>query len=136
VKLNMDPGIIEQVPIETRKNFNLVMSDATIAQALEVITGATGLAFIRDSDGLRVEPSDRLREKAGGGDANKRPPFYIKKSIPLPDGSTIELLIRADELPPEVQEAIMKGERMKLMDMLIQKYGSTTKPAATSQPAR
>jgi hypothetical protein len=136
VKLNMDAGIIDMVPIETRKNFNLVMSDATIAQALEVITGATGLAFIRDSDGLRVEPSDRLKQKAEGSDtANKRPPFYIKKSIPLSDGSTVELLIRPEELPPEVQEAL-KAERAKVVEMLIQRYGATTRPAATSQPAK
>ena len=125
---------MDLVPIETRKNFNLVMSDATIAQALEVISGATGLTFIRDPDGLRVEPSERLKEKTDAGDASKRPPFYIKKSILLSDGSTAELLIRPEELPAEVQEA-MKAERAKLVDMLIQKYGATTKPAATSQPA-
>jgi hypothetical protein len=136
VKLNMDAGIIDLVPIETRKNFNLVMSDATIAQALEVISGATGLTFIKDTDGLRVEPSERLRQKTdAGGTANKRSPFYIKKTIPLSDGSTAEVIIPAEELPAEVQEAI-KAERAKLVEMLVQKYGVTTRPAATSQPAQ
>ena len=143
VKLNMDPGIIEMVPVETRKNFNLVMSDATLAQALEVISGATGLTFIRDPDGLRVEPADRLRQKTDStaDTAAKRPSFIIKKVILLPDGSTAELLVRPEDLPLDVQEAI-KAERAKFVDTLILKYGSTTKPAAavaapaTTQPAR
>lgn len=143
VKLNMDPGIMDLVPVETRRNFNLVMSDATIAQALEVISGATGLTFIRDPDGLRVEPSDRLKQKtdSAADTTAKRPSFIIKKAILMPDGSTCELLVRPEDLPPDVQEAI-KAERAKFVDMLIQKYGSTTRPAAaapaaaTTQPAK
>ena len=136
VTLNMDPGVMELVPVETRTNFNLMMADASIAQALEVLSGATGLVFVREPAGLRVEASERLKKKAQAEqpESSKRTPFFFKKSLPMPDGSTLELLLRPDDLPEEVVEAI-KAERARLVEQLIRKYGSTTRPA-TTQPAR
>ncbi len=136
VQLNMAPAVMEFVPAETRSSFNLIMSDATIAQVLEVISGATGLTFAPEDEGLRVEASDRLKKLGeGGADAGRRrTPFFLKKSVPLPDGSTVELLVRPDDLPEHVIEAI-KGERARLFELLIRKYGPATTQPATTQPA-
>lgn len=134
VKLSMDPGVMDLLPAETRTHFNLRMTEATIDQALEVIGGATGLRFVREPDGLRVQASERLPQASAGSDSTRqRPPFYVKKSLTMPDGSTVELLLRPDELPEDVQEAI-KAERDKLFELLIKKYRPTTRPA--TQPAR
>ena len=131
VKLTMAPGVMSQVSVETRNNFNLIMAEATIDQALEVISGATGLVFIRESDGIRVEASNAPPPAAEAD--RKRPPFYLKRSMTLPDGSSAELIIPADDLPEDVVEAI-KAQREKFFQELIRQYRPATQPAAT-QPA-
>ena len=135
VLLNMDPGVMDYVPVETRKNFNLIMSEATIAQALEVISGATGLQFVTENDGIRVEASEKLKKtlEAATGSSAKRSPFFLKATIPLGNGSTLEAYIRADDLPAEVQ-TIINAEKAKLVEALCKKYGITPAPP-TTQPA-
>jgi hypothetical protein len=135
VLLNMDPGVMDYVPVETRKNFNLIMSEATIAQALEVISGATGLKFVTENDGIRVEASEKLKKtlEALAGASSRRSPFFLKTAIPLGDGSTLEAYIRAEDLPAEVQ-AIINAEKAKLIEALCKKYGITPTQPAT-QPA-
>jgi len=135
VLLNMDPGVMEYVPVETSKNFNLIMSEATIAQALEVISGATGLQFVTENQGVRVEASEKLRQalERPAGSSTKRSPFFLKTSIPLGDGSSLETYIRAEDLPAEIQ-AIINAERARLVEALLKKYNiTTTQP--TTQPA-
>jgi hypothetical protein len=135
VLLNMDPGVMDYVPVETRKNFNLIMSEATIAQALEVISGATGLQFVTENDGIRVEASEKLKKtlEAVAGASAKRSPFFLKTAIPLGNGATLEAYIRAEDLPAEVQ-TIINAEKAKLVEALCKKYDITmTQPA--SQPA-
>jgi len=138
VLLSMDPGVMDYVPVETAKNFNLIMSEASIAQALEVISGATGLEFLVEANGIRVTVSEKLKASydAASGSTRKRSPFFIKTSIPLGNGATIEAYIRAEDMPAEIQ-AIMNAEKAKIVDALCKKYGitlATTQPAAT-QPA-
>lgn len=135
VLLNMDPGVMDYVPVETRKNFNLIMSEATIAQALAVISGATGLQFVTENQGIRIEASEKLRlalEQAAGS-SSKRSPFFLKTSIPLSDGSSLESYIRADDLPAEIQ-TIINAEKARLVEALLKKYNITTTQPAT-QPA-
>ena len=131
VLLNMDPGVMDYVPVETRKNFNLIMSEATIAQALAVISGATGLQFVVENDGIRVEASEKLKKTldAAAGASARKSPFFLKTAIPMGDGSTLEAYIRAEDLPAEVQ-TIINAEKAKLVDALCKKYGITpTQPA-------
>lgn len=136
VQLTMDPGVMDLVPEQTQKNFNLVMAKATIAQALEVISGATGLKFSTHAEGIRAEASEALTKRApGAADAAQRKvPFFIKRSVRLADGSTVELLIRPEDLPKEVVEAI-EAERARLMQLIAQKFRPTTRPA-TTQPSK
>ncbi len=131
VQLNMDPGVMDYVSVETRKNFNLIMSEATIAQALEVISGATGLQFVTENQGIRIEASEKLKLSVEpvAGSTTKRSPFFLKTSIPLCDGSTLEAYIRASDLPAEVQ-TIINAEKAKLVEALLKKYNiTTTQPA-------
>lgn len=136
VALTLEPGVLNLLPPQVQQNFNLMMTDATIAQALEVISGATGLKFTPTAEGIHVAPSERLKEQVAGiapVAARPRTPFFLKRTITLADGSTMELLIRPDDLPPELQRAI-EADRAKLIGMLMEKYHVTTRPAAT-QPA-
>ena len=134
VKLNMEPGVMDYLPVEIRKNFNLVMADATIGQAFEVISGATGLAFVPEDEGIKVQASERLKgQDPAASTAQKPRPFYLKKSVPLPGGGTVDIIIPPDEVPEDLKKAIL-AERQRLFEALRRKYGPATRPAAT-QPA-
>ena len=121
----------------------LKMTDATIAQALDVITGATGLEFIRSPEGLRVRASEELKQPPvrPAEPERARSPFFVKMSLPGPDGSAIEVFLRAEELPPDIVEAIL-AEKAKLIERLRAVYGKKPPVAgeagektASSQPA-
>jgi len=128
VPLSMDPGVLNYVPPETRHNLNLSMTDATIAQALEVISGATGLVFVRTDEGLRAEASEAIKAKFGrmGTGQRQRAPFFVRFSIPTAAGASIEVFMRADELPEDVVEQI-KARKAELIREL--RAGATSQPA-------
>ena len=52
-----EPGAIALLPRETRQNFSVLLVDATVEQALEVICGATGLSFSIGEDGVQFSNS-------------------------------------------------------------------------------
>ena len=109
VDLKMEPGVLTYLPEQTRENVNLIMADATVEQALEVISGATGLQFTTVSQGIRVTASESLKSQPTMVQApeRKRPPFFLKLSIPFGDG-TAEVFYPADDLPEDVATAILK----------------------------
>ncbi len=45
LRLRLEPGVLKGLPVQTRQNFSLMMREATIRTALEMIGGATGLAY-------------------------------------------------------------------------------------------
>lgn len=129
VTLAMEPGVMNYVPSEVRNNFNLVMADATIDQALHVISGATGLEFIRPEEGgLRVVPSEAL-VKGGGGGAARRVPFIVRMTLPGPAGSSIEVYLRPEELPEDMVQQIEAAKAD-----LIKKWQASKPAATTTQP--
>jgi hypothetical protein len=129
VKLEMEPGVLNYVPSEIRNNFNLVMADASISQALEVISGATGLEFITTEDGVRVVPSDKLVKGGGAADNSRRPPFFVRVNMPGPNGTNIEVYFRPDELPDEMVQKI-EAEKQKLVSQWM--GGKPTSAPATA----
>lgn len=121
VKLEIDPGALGLLGPEVRDNFALVMAEATIAEALEVIGGATGLEFVRTDAGLRVVASDALKKRTATTRPRRRTSFFVRMSMPGPDGTTVEVFLRSDELPEDVVKAIqVRKER------LIEKLRSAT----------
>lgn len=134
VKLSMDPGVMNYLPRETRDNFNLVMSDATVAQAFEVISGATGLRFHATNEGVLVDASEGLVRKSQptSAPARVRRPFFVRMNMPGPGGTNIEVYISPDELPDDVVDAI-QAEKIKMIDKMRQSI--PTRPAATTAPA-
>lgn len=135
VELSLEPGVMNYLPVETVNNFNLMMADASIGQALEVISGATGLKFTTTADGIRVEASDKL---TGGSSqatqpARKRASFLVRMMVAGPNGAPIEVLIRSDDLPPDLADYI-QGEKDKYVDKLKTEW-QKKHPTTTSAPA-
>ena len=114
VQLEMAPGVLSTLPPDVRSNFNLMMADASVAQALEVISGATGLTFERTPQGILVQPSasavgqGQATASVGGATTPATQPgrrFFVRMNVPV-NGTIVEVYLRAEELPPDVVEKI------------------------------
>lgn len=138
VKLMADPGVMDYLPQETKENFNLVMSDATVSQAFEVISGATGLLFLPTNEGVLVKASEKLlrdhTSTSGPAAVRRRTPFFVRMTVPALAGTNMEVYISPDELPPDVVDAI-QAEKVKLIER-IRASMPATKPTSTTAPAK
>jgi len=105
VPLSIEPGVMQLLPAETRSNFSLVMTDASIAQALEVISGSTGLKFTATDVGLSVETG----KSAAANNAAERPrsAWMLQMDLDLGSGAQpVRITVRAEELPADLRDAI------------------------------
>jgi len=127
--LSMDPGVMNSLPIEVKTNFSVVMSNVTIAQALEVISGASGLDFPRIEEGVRVIASENLRSSRSG----RRTPFFVRITMPGVDGVNLDVYMRADELPQKLVEQI-QAQKTRLFEL----YGEAPEASepATAEPSQ
>jgi len=117
LKLTMAPGVMALVAPQTRENFNLVMAEASIAEALEAISGATGLVFLRTEEGIHVEASPALQAALpAGGQDRRRPPFFLRLTVPV-NGVDVEVFLRGDDLPEDLIEAI-EARKAALVEQL------------------
>jgi hypothetical protein len=108
-KLHLQPGVLMMLPETQRESLNLIMADATVDQALEVISGATGLVFDVVDDGIRIEASDYLKQEpvvSASTPRKERPPFFVKESLKL-ESMSVEVFYTADDLPEDVIEKIL-----------------------------
>ena len=108
------------LPRETRESFNLRMADASIAEALEVISGATGLQFVRTPEGaIRVEASETLKNDAEAiaERGRTRSRFFVRMTLPGPHGTQIEVFMRPEELPDDILEQIEKAKAKFIADL-------------------
>ena len=130
VKLAMDPGALNYLPAETLESFSL-RTNATIAEALEVISGVTGLQFVPTDEGLRVEASEELKLRSQPTTRPRRKtPFFVRLTVPGPGGAKIDVFFRADELPDDVVKSF-EDRRAELIEALRgMQGGAETRPAA------
>jgi hypothetical protein len=130
VRLEMEPGVLNYVPSEIRTNMDLVMADATIDQALQVISGATGLEFVKTEDGVRVAPSEKLLKGVGADTSARKTPFFVRMNMAGPGGTNIEVYFRPDELPDEMVQQI-EAEKANV----IKRWMAGKPVSATTAPA-
>lgn len=138
LQLEMDPGVLSLLPADVQNSFNLIMSDATIAQALQMISGVSGLKFTPTAEGVRVDASDTLAARgAPTSQPKKRPPFFVKMAMPSVNGTAIEVYWTPEELPDDVVDAIQaqKPEFMKQLRESLKKNAPASMPAGTIVPA-
>ena len=133
VQLTIEPGVMQLLPAEQRSNFSITMSDATIAQALEVISGSTGLKFTHTETGLGVE-AGRLGTATTGPAQRPRSPWMLQMDLDIGEGKTVRVMMRAEELPDDLREAIEAKKNVYVQD-LRSKLVKNHKPTTTSAPA-
>jgi hypothetical protein len=100
VTIHFEPGALQKVAARER-HIDLVQRGTTVRQVLELITGNTGLWYEVVEDGVVVG----AKPAAGpGSEPPAEQPQRVVAILRVPvgtDGTTIDFLIRADELPPE-----------------------------------
>ena len=111
-KLSLQPGVMNTLPSSMAENFNLTMAEATIYEALEVISGATGLEFIHRGEGIHVEASEALKQQVAAVRDRRsgRPRFFVRMTLPGPNGTQIEVFMRPEELPEDILKEIEKAK--------------------------
>lgn len=127
VPFEIEAGAIQRIPPESR-NVRLILANATVQQALEAISGFTGLDYVVKGDGLYL-----WNQSAGVATPAADPALGM---IQLDNG--VQVMLRRSQLPPDVQEYI-DFRKNKAIDNLRQMmkdegFQPATKPAAT-QPA-
>ena len=134
VPIKMEPGMMNQLPQDVRENFTLVIDDATIDQALQVISASTGLAFETRGNSLDVtvfrvySKSESQTSPRGKSRKSRRSDFLIRTSIPTSSGRDLEFYIFPEDLPEDVRKAL-DTERKKAIEELQRTYQDPPKPS-------
>ena len=110
VLLQLEPGVLTKLPPQTGESLSLFIENATVRQALEVVTGLTGLGYFIEPDGIRFAANSLAASAnpAGSVEAAVRAlrtnSIVGQITIPGRDGTSFAFFIREDDLPPEVNE--------------------------------
>lgn len=137
VPLRMRPGVLDALPVEARENFSLLVSEASVAQVLEIISGHTGLAFTVTDEGLMVDASEAMEADAARGRQRQRAEFFLMLPVRLPDGTEADMFLRSADLPEPLREAMKASRDHRIAELLAELPApATTQPAeATTRPA-
>ncbi len=119
--ISFEPGLMLKLPPSTAQSYSLLLRNASIKQAFELVSAETGLEWKTTRDGIHVS----LSESAGGAEARARRSAYVGKiSVPSADGSfTYEFLLREDELPEDILQY-----RSQLIEEMVQKMRAEMAP--------
>lgn len=111
----LEPGMMLKLPPSTVQSYTLLLHSTSIRQALELICAETGLKYEIDREVVRIGVSDALQE--GGKPASLRVSPYVGKIVvPGTEGKyTLEFLIRAEDLPPDILDT-----REQMIEEMIQ----------------
>lgn len=122
ITIHFEPGALQKVAARDR-HIDLIQRGTTVRQVLELITGNTGLWYEVVEDGVVVG----AKPAAGpGSEPAGEQPQRVVAILRVPvgtDGTTIDFLIRADELPPE-----FKALRDRKLPQVIETLRKETQP--------
>jgi hypothetical protein len=125
VPFEIEAGAVQRVPPESR-NVSMILYNVTVQQALEAVSGVTGLDYVVKGDGLYI-----WNQSAGVGASATDPAIGM---IQLDNG--MQVMLRRSSLPPDVQEYIehRKAKAIANLREMMKEEGfkPTTQPA--SQP--
>lgn len=103
IKVRFEPGVLQRVQARDR-HVDLVQRNTTVRQILELLVGNTGLVYEVLEDGIGISvPPPATGAPATADDAGSRVVAILRVPVGA-DGTTIDFLIRAAELPPEFKQ--------------------------------
>jgi hypothetical protein len=134
VKLIPAPGVMNYLPPAVRNHYRFVMDDASIDQALKVISGSTGLEFPVTAEGIGVrraadvplEPAEARGTSPGGA-----PGVFVQTVIPTSGGQELRVFFVPGEMSTALQAAL-EAERERIVRELEKHY--TTPNGGPAEP--
>jgi hypothetical protein len=103
VPLRLEPGVLADLPTQTLNAFTLQAENIPYEQALELIAGATALAYTVGDEGVWLYRPEGVAAVSAGARSGSADPYVMKITMPAgPDGTTYEILVRQSELPHEL----------------------------------
>jgi hypothetical protein len=109
--IRFEPGVLARIAARDRK-VDLIQRGTTVRQVLELLSGNTGLAYSVTPAGIMIG-MPRVGDAPAALDGAR-----VVAIVHIPvgnDGTTVDFLIRADELPPE-----LRALREKRMPQIIE----------------
>jgi hypothetical protein len=116
VTVHFEPGALQHVSARER-NVDLVQRDTTVRQILELIGGNTGLVYEVVDDGIVIGNPPPTSAPAGEGGGERVRVVAILRVPVGTDGTTIDFLIRSDELPAEFK-ALRERKLPQVIELL------------------
>jgi len=114
ITVHFEPGALQRVGADQRQ-VDLIQRNTTVRQILELIVGRTGLWYEVVEDGIVVGAT---REAPDSGAAEERARVVAILRVPVgSDGTTIDFLLRENELPPEFR-ALRERKLPEVVELL------------------
>jgi hypothetical protein len=125
VPFEIEPGAVQRIPPESRR-VTLILSPGTVQQALEAISGYTGLDYVVKGDGIYI-----WNQSAGTATSATDPAVGM---IQLDNG--VQVMLRRSQLPADVQEYIdyRKNKAIANLRQMMQEEGFKPTTQPSSQP--
>jgi hypothetical protein len=116
IKIAIESGALAALPREARDDFSLLVEGVSFEQVLEVIAGATGLAFEVEGDGVAVYLPQPVESSPTSPKSAANDPIVGRVTMPGQDGDfQYEFFIRRSDLPPDIDR-----RRIELIDRVIE----------------
>jgi len=122
VRVRVEPGALEHLPVQIQRAVDLDVFQETAQQAFDKLAAFTHLGYLIAPDGVMFYRPDggEFASKVEGVSDSTRPntfrlsdPYVAKMVVPLPNGTSMEWLIRLSEMPEDLrnmrQSDIQKG---------------------------
>jgi hypothetical protein len=113
VRVRVEPGALQHLPVQIQRAVDLDVFQETAQEALDKLAAFTGLGYLVGPDGVTFyRPDDggarpKTGEDAPGADRNTfrlSDPYVAKIVVPLPNGTSMEWLIRQSEMPEDLRD--------------------------------
>jgi hypothetical protein len=128
VPFEIEAGAVQRIAPESRR-VTLILNPATVQQAMEAISGFTGLDYVVKGDGLYI-----WNQSAGvGASASADPAIGM---IQLDNG--VQVMLRRSQLPPDVQQYIdfRKEKAIANLRQMMREEGFKPTTQPSTQPAQ
>jgi hypothetical protein len=121
VRVRVEPGSFQHLPVQIQRAVDLDVFQETAQTALDKLATYTGLGYLIDPGGVTFYCPDAagspLKTPANVSAAQNTvrlsDPYVAKMVVPLPNGTSLEWLIRLSEMPEDLrdmrQSDIQKG---------------------------
>lgn len=122
ITIHFEPGALQRVAARERY-VDLVQRQTTVRQILELLVGRAGLWYEVVDDGIVVGAADKGEAARPGGEARVAAILRVPVGT---DGTTIDFLIREDELPAEFRD--LRARKLPQVVELLRTGGDRPTP--------